>query len=182
MSDSIRDPDVHLLAGIATTLKEDYIQEGAVDPWADSPFAWIRTLKSRRVGKIGEQLVSGWSAAKGFDVTRSPDSDADRVIGGRRMEIKFSTLWESGVYNFQQIRDQNYEFAICLGISPFDASCWILPKDVLLERLPIQHGGGRGSDTRWLQFRVSSAPGWLHEYGGTLGQAYEVLRRITAEP
>ncbi len=180
MGDAIRDPDVQLLAAIAATLKQDYISEGAIDPWAASPFAWIRTLKSRRVGKVGEQLVAGWCAAKGFDVTRSPDGDADRVIGNRRMEIKFSTLWESGIYNFQQIRDQNYEYAICLGISPFGAGCWVLPKAILLEKLPAQHGGVRGSDTRWLQFPASAPPPWLTQYGGTLAQAYEVLKEITA--
>jgi hypothetical protein len=181
MSDAIKDPDVQLLAAVAATLKQEYIVEGAVDPWEGSPFAWIRTLKSRRVGKVGEQLVAGWCAAKGFDVTRSPDGDADRIIGGRRMEIKFSTLWESGIYNFQQIRDQNYEYAVCLGLSPFSAGCWVIPKQVLLQRLPVQHGGARGSDTRWLQFPASNPPGWLAQYGGALAQAYQALRTITDE-
>jgi hypothetical protein len=182
MSAPIPDPEVQLLAAVAATLKQDYIREGAVDPWVNSPFAWIRTLKSRQIGKIGEQLVSGWCAAKGFDVTRSPDSDADRIIGGRRMEIKFSTLWEAGGYTFQQIRNQNYEYAICLGISPFDAGCWVIPKDVLLERLPHQHGGAAGTDTRWLQFPASAPPDWLSDFGGTLGDAFEVLRIIAPLP
>lgn len=178
MTDRMGDPKVQLLAAIAATLKQDYIQEGAIDPWADSPFDWIRGLKSRRVGKVGEQLVSGWCAAKGFDVVRSPDADADRIIGGHRMEIKFSTLWESGIYNFQQLRDQNYEYAVCLGISPFDAGCWIVPKTELLQRLPTQHGGTRGSDTRWLQFPAAAPPAWLAPYGGTLGLAFKVLEAI----
>jgi hypothetical protein len=45
------------------------------------------------------------------------------LINGHRVEIKFSTLWQEGIYNFQQIRDQNYEYAVCLGISPFEAHC-----------------------------------------------------------
>ena len=44
------------------------------------------------------------------------------------MEIKFSTLWKSGVYKFQQIRDQEYDAMVLLGISPFSAACWIVPK------------------------------------------------------
>jgi hypothetical protein len=91
----IRDPEVLMLATIAGTLKGDYVREGPDDPWAGSPFAWIRTRPSRQVGKIGEQLVAGWCAAKGLDVTRSSNSEADRVIAGRRVEIKFSTLWET---------------------------------------------------------------------------------------
>jgi hypothetical protein len=54
--------------------------------------------------------VAGWCAAKGLDVTSSRNPEADRVIAGKRVEIKFSTLWESGVYKFQQIRDQDYEY------------------------------------------------------------------------
>jgi len=96
-----------MLACIAGTLKSDYVLEGAADPWAGSPFAWIRTRPSRQVGKIGEQLVAGWCAAKGLDVVATGDAQADRVIAGRRVEIKFSTLWASGGYTFQQIRDQN---------------------------------------------------------------------------
>lgn len=58
----IKDPEVLMLATIAGTLKGDYVREGPDDPWAASPFAWIRTRPSRQVGKIGEQLVAGWCA------------------------------------------------------------------------------------------------------------------------
>jgi hypothetical protein len=180
MSSPILDPDVLILASLSTALKQDYIKEGAVDPWAGSPFAWIKTMRSRRIGKIGEQLVSGWCAAKGFDVIRSPDAEADRIIGGLRMEIKFSTLWESGTYTFQQLRNQRYDYAICLGLSPFSAHCWVIPKDVLLQNLRPQHGGAAGRDTRWLQnLNPQSPPGWLAPFGGTLADAYRVLTEIS---
>jgi len=117
MQYQIKDREVLILASIAGTLKGDYVREGADDPWAGSPFGWVRTKPSRQVGKIGEQLVAGWSAAKGLDVVSSGDSEADRVIAGRRVDVKFSTLWESGVYKSQQLRDQNYEFAVCLAPS-----------------------------------------------------------------
>lgn len=179
----ITDPDVLLLASIAATLKGDYVREGAADPWAGSPFAWIRTRPSRQVGKIGEQLVAGWCAAKGFDVVASGDVAADRVIAGRRVEIKFSTLWESGVYKFQQIRDQNYEFAICLGISPFDAHCWVISKAVLREYVighTPQHTGRGGTDTFWLSFTATSPPNWLRPCGGRLASAYRILQKWQA--
>lgn len=177
MSGQITDPEVQLLAAIAGTLAADYLRSGR-DPWEGSPFAWIRSQASRRVGKIGEQLVAGYSAAKGLDVTKSPDAEADRIIEGHRVEIKFSTLWESGGYTFQQIRDQNYEYAVCLGLSPFDAHCWVVPKRVLMQRAPIQHGGRGGRDTRWLTFPAERPPAWLRQYGGSLGTAYNVLKRL----
>lgn len=183
MKYEINDPDVLMLASIAGTFKGDYIRKGADDPWAGSPFAWIRTRPSRQVGKIGEQLVAGWCAAKGLDVTSSGDSEADRVIAGQRVEIKFSTLWESGVYKFQQLRDQNYKFAVCLGISPFDAHCWVIPKEVLREHVighTPQHTGRAGTDTFWLSFDASNPPEWLGPHGGRLADAYEVMRKWQA--
>ena len=180
MTQQISDREVRLLASIAVTLEADYVRdEDAL--WTASPFAWIRSQPSRTRGKIGEQLVSGWCAAKGLDVTASRDSEADRVIGGHRIEVKSSTLWSTGVYKFQQIRDQRYEYVICLGISPFDAHCWVIPKSVVIA-YPLkpgvaqQHGGRAGRDTFWLSLTPSSPPAWLASWGGPLSQAFEVMR------
>ena len=128
----ITDPDVQLLAAIASTLRADY--EKVDLSWEGSPFEWVKTRPSRQVGKIAEDLVAGWLAAKGFNVSRCTDSDADRVIESKRVEIKSSTLWRNGQYKFQQIRDQNYDIAICLGISPFEAHCWVIEKSVLMDQ------------------------------------------------
>ena len=43
---SLVDPEVRLLAAIAGTLEAEYVDTGAIDPWAGSPFAWIKLLRS----------------------------------------------------------------------------------------------------------------------------------------
>ena len=129
---------------------------------------------------MGEQLVAGYCAARGLNVTRSPNAEADRIVEGHRIEIKFSTLWESGEYTFQQIRHQDYGFVACLGLSPFDAHCWVIPKGVLMQRAPIQHGGQAGNDTRWLRFPVDDPPGWLARYGGSLAAGFARLVQLRA--
>lgn len=180
MASRLEDPDVRALATIAATLKADYVLDVPSDPWAQSPFAWIRTCQSRTRGKIGEQLVAGWCAAKGLDVTSSKSSQADRVIAGQRVEIKFSTLWASGVYKFQQLRDQNYDFALLLGISPFDAHGWVVSKAELKKHVighTPQHTGKGGTDTYWLSFKVTNPPAWLTPHGGRLSFAYSILRK-----
>jgi hypothetical protein len=176
----ISDAEVQQLAAISAMIAPDYAPD-ANDPWLGSPFKWIKSQPSRTVGAIGEKLVSGWCAAKGFDVTRSPDSEADRLIQGRRIEIKFSTLWANGGYKFQQIRDQDYEYCFCLGVSPFDAHAWLIPKDALLEYVighMGQHTGAQGSDTAWLGFQVGHEYPWMNQFGGSLSEVNELLKKI----
>lgn len=163
----IADAEVNLLASIAATLESEYSTDEA-DPWAGSPFEWIKGRPSRQVGAIGEKLVAGWCAAKDFDVVRSPDSDADRIIHGYRVEVKFSTLWKGGGYKFQQVRDQRYEYLFCLGVAPFDANAWLIPKAVLFdyvigpdseghEMLMSLFGGLSKAERRRLQIRTRNA-------------------------
>jgi hypothetical protein len=161
MTKSISDPEVRALAMISATLQVEHAVE---------------------------DLVAGWLAAKDFDVARSPDSSADRLVNGHRVEIKFSTLWKSGIYKFQQLRDQSYSFAICLGVSPFDAHCWVIPKGELVARwqesirvgqgvggIQPQHGGVAGRDTAWLTVKPSDPPAWLTKHGGGLAEAAAFL-------
>ncbi|MEO0080070.1 MAG: hypothetical protein ABIK44_05285 [candidate division WOR-3 bacterium] len=138
-------------------------------------------MPAAKRARVGEQLVAGWCAAKGLDVVSSPDGEADRIIQGKRIEIKFSTLWAGGFYNFQQFRDQNYDYAICLGISPFDAHAWVISKGILRKHVighTPQHRGKKGTDTFWLQVAPSNPPAWLNQCGGTLSAALEILKAI----
>ncbi|TSC78798.1 MAG: hypothetical protein G01um101425_957 [Candidatus Peregrinibacteria bacterium Gr01-1014_25] len=175
---AMTDPDVQILASLSLGLKGEYIRPRE-DPWAGSPFAWILTRPSRQRGKIGEQLLAGWCAARDLNVLRSGNSDADRVIEGKRVEIKFSTLWQSGSYTFQQIRDQDYDYLICLGICPLDAHAWIFAKRAIpFGKLKHQHGGSRGRDTWWLTFKPDQPPVWLRKGGGRLADVHKILARF----
>lgn len=175
--------DLQILAGISATLETDYTEDDAA--WRGSPFAWIRTRPSRQKGAIGERLVAGWLAARGFNVTRAKNSDADRVIEDKAVEIKFSTLWGSGSYTFQQFRDQRYDIAICLGISPFDAHCWVLEKKDILRYwrqtgdMSSQHSGASGSDTAWMTVNPEAVHQWLRGHGGSLRDGLSHIARLT---
>lgn len=54
----ITDPETKIIAGLAESLRADY-ETDAADPWAESPFRWIKKRPSRQVGAIGEKLVAG---------------------------------------------------------------------------------------------------------------------------
>jgi hypothetical protein len=166
---------------ITTGVEKEY-SKSSQDPWAASPFGWIKKLPSRTVGAIGEKLVEKWAQSKRFEVSRTGDSDADRLIQSRRIEIKFSTLWAgSGIYKFQQIRDQNYDFCFCLGVSPQKVHAWLIPKSELMrvrEGLSHQHGGSAGTDTFWLAFEPDNPPAWMRKFGGSLDEVEKLLNEM----
>lgn len=163
--------------------------------WDGSPFQWIKSKPSRTVGAIGEKMVSRWLEKRGFSVVRSPSSDADRIVNGIPVEIKFSTLWATGTYTFQQLRDQRYDFAIFLGIAPKDVHCWIVPKETIMKRwknnispsngfepsplgdiVPQHNAGHGGHDTAWLTFNPYDPPKWIRPFGGTANEALSAIR------
>jgi hypothetical protein len=172
--------DSELLATAADFIRPEFEKDKS--PWAGSRFEWVLRLPSASKGKLGKRLVNQWCALKGLTINSSPDSQADMMINGHRVEIKFSTLWETGIYKFQQIRDQNYEYAVCLGISPFEAHCWVISKKVLKQNVIGhlgQHTGSKGQETAWFPVNPQSPPDWLLPFGGTLEEAYQVLKSLS---
>lgn len=180
MSD--KNPEFELIATAANFIRPEFEKNSS--NWLESPFAWVLGLPSGSKGKLGKRLVYQWCALKGLSIDGSPDSEADMLVNGHRVEIKFSTLWENGIYKFQQIRDQNYEYAVCLGISPFDAHCWVVSKKILKKHVIGhlgQHTGSAGRETAWFAVNPNSPPDWLSPCGGTLDQAYKVLKSLSSK-
>ncbi len=172
---SAADDDLAAFARLSAEVQAPYVA-AANKAWETSPFGWIKKEPSRRVGAIGEALVKAWARHEGLTVSPPADSGHDCVIDGARIEVKFSTLWEGGGFTFQQIRDQSYEIGALLGIQPQEVSLWFVPKAILWsDRVPFQHGGRKGRDTKWLSFQADTPPEWLRQYGGTLREARAAL-------
>ena len=152
-----------------------------------SPFEWLLSIPSRSKGAYGEKFVSELFRANGFDVKRPlAGSDHDRVINGHRVEIKLSTKWQkTGHYKFQQIRDQEYDYLLCLGLSPDSAHCWLIPKSAVkvgLEGVQHQHGGKAGTDTLWPFFDSGNPPKWLKQFGGTIDEVLLAFKALGLGP
>jgi hypothetical protein len=180
MTEKIISTEFELLASAANFIKEEFTRSESI--WAESPFEWVLALPSASKGKLGKRLIYQWCAVKGLSIDSSPDSQADMMVNGHRVEIKFSTLWETNIYKFQQIRDQNYEYAVCLGISPFEAHCWVISKKILKQYVighMGQHTGSAGQETAWFAINPQSPPSWILPFGGTLEQAYKVLKSLS---
>ena len=165
-----------LFLSVAQEISQEYT--GELSRWNGSPFQWLIGLAPRRKGAIGERLIDTWLTRNGFAVTRPKHTGCARIINDRNFEVKLSTLWGSGIYTFQQLRNQDYEFVSCLGLSPETVHAWVVPKEVMWQHSVSQHGGKTGVDTRWLQFQAHEAPRWLADFGGSLEDAFLVLDRI----
>jgi hypothetical protein len=153
------------------------------NPWDASPFGWITKEPSRRRGMIAEQLIAAWVVERGFSVRPAANSGHDLIVEALKVEVKFSSLWASGVFKFQQLRDQDYEVAVLLGLEPQEVRAWIPTKDLLRRHVlgnPAagQHTGRDAADTFWISFRADRPPSWLAPTGGTLDDAEAVLGHL----
>lgn len=74
---------------------------------------------------------------------------------------------------------------LCLGVSPFYAHCWVIPKSDVIRLwkvehvIPSQHGGAGGADTAWIDVNPDAPVEWLTHYGGPMSSAIALLAKVT---
>ena len=168
-------PDFLMLAATASYLQKDL--EEMSDLWKDSPFEWVIQLPPRSKSKLARSLILSWIAAKGVIVERSKTTNEILLINGISYAIKFSMLWRSGVYQFQQIRKEGPEYILCFGISPYEAHCWIFEREYAINHAKQQHTGTKGAEY-WLEINTTNMPDWAEGHGGSLEDAYHIIRTI----
>jgi len=164
-----------MLAGVARYLQENLEESG--DLWKNSPLEWILKLPPRRKSKLAGDLIAYWLTSKGIQIEAAKDSSETLLIGSYRFATKFSTLWTTGVYRFQQIRASGYDYVICFGISPFDAHCWILERKHAIEHAKPQHRGPKVADY-WLEINPGRPSDWILDHGGSLEKGYRILKSL----
>ncbi len=149
-------------------------------PWLATPFSFLKEVPIKTRGKIGEDIITTWLRNKGFRVDVTPETAIDRIVNDKNVEIKFAMLGQDGSYTFNQLRNQNYDYVLCFGLSYDSAHCWFIPKVEIIKRwlardiIKPQHSGKKGSDTAILKFKPSSS-GWLSQYGGTLREGLQKI-------
>jgi hypothetical protein len=158
------------------------IEHPEIQDWEGSPFEWILAVPPGTRGKVGRQLVAAWAKKSGFPVRMvTEDKQLYLQIGGQLVQVKMSTLWKSGIYRFQQIRDKDYDYCLCLGISPRDVHVWLLPKEALdlhvIGQLG-QHTGADSLETYWFDAGPGAVQPWLEPYGNQLSDAREQLAAV----
>lgn len=150
--------------------------------WNESPFRWVLSQPSATRGAIGRKVVTAWAASRGVTLEQTTiDNQIYLRLGSLLIQVKFSTLWDGGYYRFQQIRDRDYDYCLCLGLAPFDAHAWLIPKEVLDTHVigtTGQHTGAGSGETWWLEATLGRAPSWLSECGGQLADVGALLDEL----
>ena len=86
-------------------------------------------------------------------------------------------LWKNGVYQFQQIKSQGPNYVICFGISPFEAHCWVFERDYAIIHGKKQHQGAKDAEF-WLTLNPKNIPEWALGHGGTLEEAFHIIKSL----
>ena len=162
-----------MLAATASYLQKDL--EEMSDLWKDSPFEWVIQLPPRSKSKLARSLILSWLASKNILVERSKTTNEILIINSMSFAVKFSMLWRSGVYQFQQIKEDGPEYILCFGISPNEAHCWIFTSNYAIEHGNIQHKGAKGAEY-WLEINTKDIPKWTEGHGGSLEDAYHIIK------
>jgi hypothetical protein len=139
------------------------------DMWSNSLMEPIKRISSPKAkGSVGEKLVTEVMSNLGHRVTKPKSTDYDRMIDGHRCEIKLSCAWDDAPDNWcwQQIRDQEYDRIIFVGINPDGFHLWWATK-ADLEKYVIgrnecrQHAGkDGGQELYWLR---GPRQGWFKD-------------------
>lgn len=118
--------------------------EREVDPYQDSEFLVYKQMSSKKKGKYFELIVEEFLRNKGCIVSKSLNSDHDRVVNGKKLEIKGSLLWGTGThFRWQQIRtNQDYDIICFVAIYPDKIELFGSTKEIVKEKLEIQDEQG----------------------------------------
>lgn len=167
------------LTASAAALEPEY-SDGAAEAWVGSPFAYIRTLPPPTKHAVAARLSQGLLQGVGVASQRV---NKGLSIGNSRIAVKYSMEWAAGGFKFEQFKETEHNFILCLGVEPNAAYGWLIPKIEILvdgvwqerEGLSGQHRGQAAQDTSWLSVDPRNPPAWLAPYGGSIAQLDVVL-------
>ena len=71
---------------------EDYIADNTTDPWENTPFEGYASMNPKQKGEFGERFATKLLQQAGHTVERAHSATAgyDRIVNGKKVEIKFS--------------------------------------------------------------------------------------------
>jgi hypothetical protein len=144
-----------------------------VDEWESSPFRWLKRLPTASRAKAAEGIITALLSSAGFRVGPRTDSTHDCTVEGVPVRVKFSTLWSSQRYTFQQLPTGGTALVVLLGVSPNEAHAWIATTAALRSAAQTEP---------WLSIDPTTAPPALTGCGGTLAAFLAAVAHTVGTP
>lgn len=143
------------------------------DPWHDSEFKWLRSLPTPRRGKAGVLLAETVIRGAGYDVRAKSSPGHEWVVNGHKVRVKFSTLWATGSYTFQQLPASGFDVLVLLGVGPYEAHAWCAPAHDVRDHIVSDKALG-------LEVEPDAPPAWLR--GGPLTAFFKHIPELLGAP
>ena len=144
-----------------------------IGPGTDLNF--VRSLSSSSFGAHGRRELLSFLFKHGFKLgEKERGVPYHAMINGKEIVIKISTIWKGGKsYVFQQIKEDGWDYLLCLGISPEYDHLWIMSSEGI-DKIPGQHTGAGAKETKWIHISPEEMkPDYLE--GGTLEEGLEAI-------
>ncbi len=136
-------------------------QKHVGNKWIGQPFYSIKILGNSSKGDLAEEFVMTYCRELGFNVEdkKTRLGDYDKIINGKKFEIKMATEDKGGSFQFNHLRyDYKYDFVLCLGISPSKILFEIYSKsDIATGKAGTMVSMGRGQNSSFKLTKPLSA-------------------------
>lgn len=157
---------------LSTKVCKQVNKEVAKDRYKDSAFLSLKNLTSRKKGSQIEYLYQEYMESKGCVVTKCENTGHDRIVDGRKKEIKGSFIWDDNTkelnFRWQQIRpDQDYDDVVFLAFFPDRLEIYEADKETVRNVVEVQDKDGNWPHNQHGGKRVNSGTFYLH---GTLSK------------
>lgn len=146
--------------------------------WQSSSFNWIRGLPPGSKGTVGRNIATGLFNHYGLTATTHKSQIR---VNGNGISVKLALMWDSGVLKFQNIRDTDFDFALCLGLYPSHAFGWLVPKGEIWANHAVRNDRPgitrqhKGADA-WIHIEPKSPHKWLEPFGGSIDDLVHVAK------
>ena len=124
---------------LAHFIDDCLLTEDIIDPrWETSRFYKLKLMKAKQAGKRYEQIISSILANSGQTVEKPLNTDHDRIINGKKKEMKGSMITKGtdDWFSFLQIRPaQDYDSIIFMAIYFDKVLLFELTKEEVQDRI-----------------------------------------------
>ncbi|NDB61922.1 hypothetical protein EB001_26300 [bacterium] len=132
---------------LSTKVCKQVNKQLANDRYKDSVFLSLKNLSSKKKGAYFESMYQEYMESKGCVVGKSGSTDNDRVVDGRKKEIKGSFLWADNNnklhFRWQQIRPgQDYDDVVFLAFFPDRLEIYEANKETVRNAVEVQDERG----------------------------------------